>query len=168
MLVPSSRVQPQLAAAPGEALAEAMGRLFSAGMRPLALRARRLMHHRHRWSSVAHPWSAEDFVMVIVWVLMMPYAAVRFERDILAPPLAHPSAASTFFVGSAAALMELTVAAMAARVVAATTRQAVRRVIRRCGRLRYARGTLRPPGAETASLVIADGGDALIMRAHLA
>jgi hypothetical protein len=141
MLVPSSRVQPELVAAPREALAEAMGRLFSAGMRPLALRARLPMHHRHRWSGVARPWSAEDVAMVIAWVLMMPYAAARFERDILSPPLAHLPAATIFFVASAAALLELTVAAMAARMVAATMRQAVRRVIRRCGRHRYARGT---------------------------
>jgi hypothetical protein len=138
MLV-ASCVQPEPVAAPGQALADAMGRLFSAGARPLALCARRLTHHRHRWSGVAHPWSAEDVVMVIVWVLMMPYAAACFERDILSPPLVHLSAATTFFVASAAALMELTVAAMAARMVAATMRQAVQHVIRRCACHRYAR-----------------------------
>jgi hypothetical protein len=34
MLVPSSRVQPEPVAAPEESLAEAIGRLFSAGVRP--------------------------------------------------------------------------------------------------------------------------------------
>jgi hypothetical protein len=77
--------------------------------------------------------------MVIVWVLTMPYAAARFERDILSPPLAHLKVATSFCVASAAALMELTVAAMAAWMVAATTRQAVLYVIRRCGRHRLAR-----------------------------
>jgi hypothetical protein len=139
MLVSSSRVQPEPVAAPGKALAEAVGRLFSAWVRPLALPGRWLMHHRYRWSRVAHPWSAEDVVMVIVWLLTMPYAATRFERDILSPPLAHLPVATSFFVASAAALMELTVAAMAARMVAATMRQALQRVLRRCGRHRYAR-----------------------------
>jgi hypothetical protein len=96
------------------------------------------MHHRHRWSGAAYPWSADDVVMLIVWVLMMPYAAARFERDILSPPLAHLATATTFFVASAAALLELTVAALVARMVAATMRQAVRRVIRRFEGHRYA------------------------------
>jgi hypothetical protein len=140
MLVPSSLVQPEPIAVAEEAVAKALARLLSPGAHPLALRTRWLMHHRPRWSDIGHSWSAEDVMMVIVWVLMMPYAAARFERDIISPPLAHLPAASTFFVASAAALAELAVAAVAARMATATMRQAVRRVIRRAGPHRDVRG----------------------------
>jgi hypothetical protein len=140
MLVPSSLVQPEPIAVPEEAVAKALGRLLSPWAHPLAPWTRWLIHRPPRWSDIAHPWSAEDVTMVIVWVLMMPYAAARFEQDIIAPPLAHLPAATIFFVASAAALLELTVAAVAARMVAATMRQAVQRVIRRVGRHRYIRG----------------------------
>jgi hypothetical protein len=145
MLVPSSPVQPKPLAAPEEAVAKALARLLSPWAHPPGPRTRWLMHHRPPWSDMAHPWSAEDVVMVIVWVRMMPYAAARFERDIIAPPLAHLPAATTFFVASAAALVELT--------VAATMRQAVRSVIRRAGLHRYVRGASGKTQRHAGSLI---------------
>jgi hypothetical protein len=69
--------------------------------------------------------------MVIVWVLTMPHAAARFEHEILLPRFAHLPTGGIFFVASAAALMELTAAALLARTFAAMMRKAGRRVIHR-------------------------------------
>ena len=83
-----------------------------------------------RRSMVRHPWSADDIMMVIVWVLIMPHAAVRFEHDILVPPVGDLSAGGTFLVASAAALMELLVAALVGRAIGATVRETIRYLVR--------------------------------------
>lgn len=79
-------------------------------------------------SLIGHLWSAEDILMVIAWVLAMPFAAMRFERAIIAPPFAHLSAGGSFVAASAEALLELAVAAVLARAFAATMRRAARRL----------------------------------------
>jgi hypothetical protein len=70
--------------------------------------------------------------MIAVWVLIMPQAAARFEQEILVPPFAHLPAGGIFVVASAAALIELAVGALSARMFVAVMRAAARRVRQRC------------------------------------
>lgn len=99
---------------------------------------------------VGAPWSANDIIMVIGWVMVLPCAAARFQHDILAPPFSGLSEASTFLVASASALAELMVAAVMARVLGTLSRKAAQHLIHRCRNsqigcswLRYVE-TLRP------------------------
>jgi hypothetical protein len=81
---------------------------------------------------IGRPWSANDVAMVIGWVAILPHAAASFEHDILAPPVSHLSAEGNFLVASAAALAELLVAALLARVLGAATREALQRLLCLC------------------------------------
>jgi hypothetical protein len=64
--------------------------------------------------------------MVIVWVLIMPHAAARFEHYILVPPVGNFSAGGAFLVASVAVLLELLVAAVLARTLGSAMREVVR------------------------------------------
>lgn len=92
---------------------------------------------------IGRPWSANDVAMVLGWVAILPHAAARFEHDILVPPVSHLSAGGNFLVASAAALAELVVAALLARVLGTGMRKAVRHAVclwqarRTCSRDRY-------------------------------
>lgn len=79
--------------------------------------------------------------MVIVWILMLPHAAARFEHEILLPRFTHLPPGGIFFVASAAAVMELTGAALLARMCAAIMRESARRLIHGYGSRVSARET---------------------------
>jgi hypothetical protein len=99
-------------AAPAEALAVALDCQLAAVVRPPLHLVRQMVRQVRRRSIVSQPWSAEDALMVIVWVLIMPHAAARFEHDILVPPVGDLSAGATSLVASVAVLLELLVAAV--------------------------------------------------------
>jgi len=79
---------------------------------------------------IGHPWSANDVIMVIGWVAILPHAAASFEHDILVPPVGHLSAGGNFLVASTAVLAELVIAALLARALGAAMRKALQHAIR--------------------------------------
>ena len=81
-------------------------------------------------STMGRAWSADDVIMVIVWVVALPHAAARFEHEILAPPVSNLSRGAIFLVASAAALTELLVAALLARVLGLVMRKALQSLVR--------------------------------------
>ena len=133
MQVAWSRGHPDRVVGQGEALAVPLGQLFSAVVSAPAPLMRRLAHLE---STSGHVWSAEDVLMVIVWVLILPHAATRFEHYILVPPFANLPAVGAYFVAYAATLGELTVGAMLARIFAAIIRKILRSVVHRAARYR--------------------------------
>ena len=132
MTITWSRGQPDLTASLGDGPAVVMDFLFSAVTCLPAPFARWSARRAHLEPVIGHPWSAEDILMVIVWVLTMPFAAARFECAILTPPFAHLPAGGSFVVACAEALLELAIAAMLARSSTAIMRRAARRVVCRC------------------------------------
>ncbi|HSZ88459.1 MAG TPA: hypothetical protein VK822_03685 [Acetobacteraceae bacterium] len=133
MTITHSRGQPDRVARLGDGLPVVMDRLFSAVPCQPALIAPRPARRVRRDPVIGHPWSAEDSLMVIGWVLAMPFAAARFEHAILTPPFAHLPAGGSFVVASAEALLQLAVAAKVARSFTAIMRRAARQVVRGCG-----------------------------------
>jgi len=133
MTITLSRGRANRAANLGDRFAMVMDDLHS-GMTHLPARFGRRRARRGRLQSIiGRPWSAEDILMVIVWVMTMPFAAARFESAILMPPFVHLPAHGSFVVASVEALLELAVAAMLARACAALVRRSARRMMSRRG-----------------------------------
>jgi hypothetical protein len=80
-------------------------------------------------SIVGRPWSADDVTMMIGWVAILPHAAARFEHEILVPPINGLSGGAVFLVASAAALMELSLGALLARMLGVAVRKGLLRLV---------------------------------------
>ncbi|HUB11824.1 MAG TPA: hypothetical protein VMB34_07695 [Acetobacteraceae bacterium] len=90
---------------------------------------------------MGHPWSADDVMMVIGWIVILPHAATRFEHEILVPPVASLTGGGAFLIAAAATLMELTFGALLARALGTTARKMLPSIVclwrtRRIGPLR--------------------------------
>jgi hypothetical protein len=82
-----------------------------------------------RRSITGRPWSAGDVTMMIAWVAILPHAAARFEHEILVPPINDLSGGAVFLIASAAALLELSLGALIARMLGAAIRKALLRLV---------------------------------------